>query len=707
MPTLTALGFIAGLFLMTAPAMCRAEVHRADIIIYGGTSSGIASAVATSRGGKSVLLLVPGKHLGGLTTGGLGATDIGNKAAIGGIAREFYERIHRHYAKPEAWTWESAPDASAAAGQERSKDPLVATTGRPTRWTFEPHVAMAIYREMLAEAKVEPIFGPGLARVERDGRRITSISMENGDIYQGRMFIDATYEGDLMAKAGVSYTVGRESNAQYGETLNGVRAETKYHQFKVAVDPYVRPGDPSSGLLPYIQPGDGGTPGSGDKAVQAYNYRLCMTSVDANRVPWSPPPGYDEKKYELLARYLEARVASGRPAKVRELMAPSPMPNGKTDTNNNGPFSTDFIGMNYLYPDGDYATRTRIEKEHENYIRGFLYFLSSNPRVPQALRDEMNTWGLAKDEFRDTDNFPPQMYVREARRMVSDYVMTEHDCRWERKAADGVGLGAYGMDSHNCQRLAKGGRAENEGDVEVGVSGPYPISYRSVAPKADECENLFVPVCLSATHIAYGSIRMEPVFMILGQSCAVAASMAIDDNVPAQKVDYGRLSATLKAQGQIISNEGFTARRPPPPPLDQAKLGGIIVDDAAAVITGDWSGSSSTPPFVGDGYLHDADEAKGTKKVRYIPALPKTGRYDVRLIYAGLGNRASNVPVTIKSADETKTIRVNQKKPLVNNLPLSLGVFRFDAGTSGWVEISNEDTDGYVIADAVQFVETR
>jgi hypothetical protein len=534
-----------------------AETYSADIIVYGGTAGGIAAAIQAARDGKSVVLVEFGSHLGGLTTGGLGATDIGNKAAIGGIAREFYERIHAHYAKPEAWKWTKPGDAAETAAQEHSGDPVAQRTGRPTKWTFEPHVAMEIFKQMLAEAKVRSLFGQRLASVKKDGARITEIVMENGNVFRGKMFIDASYKGDLMAKAGVSYHVGRESNDAYGETLNGVRAETPYHQFKVAVDPYLKPGDPKSGLLPCVQPGDDGVAGSGDRCVQAYNFRLCMTKVAANKVPWAKPPGYDEKQYELLARYLEACVAADSLPSVGELMNPVMMPNGKTDTNNNGPFSTDFIGRNYDYPDGDYVTRARIWKEHEHYIRAFLYFLATNPRVPQILRDEMNEWGLAKDEFVETGHFPPQMYVREARRMISDYVMTEHDCRWTRSVEDGVGLGAYGMDSHNCRRIVKNGHAENEGDVEVGIRGPYPISYRSIVPKAAQCANLFVPVCLSASHIAYGSIRMEPVFMILGQSSAAAAAIAIDQGVTAQKVPYEKLKTKLLALDQIISNEVF------------------------------------------------------------------------------------------------------------------------------------------------------
>jgi len=366
------------------------------------------------------------------------------------------------------------------------------------------------------------------------------------------MFIDATYEGDLMAKAGVSFFVGREANSQFGETLNGIRAETPKHQFIVPVDPYPKPGDPGSGLLPFIQPGDGGAPGEGDRRVQTYNFRLCFTTNAENRAPIVAPPNYDPAKYELLARYLEALVAAGKKPKLAEFWNPIWMPNGKTDINNNGGFSTDFIGMNYDYPDGDYATRARIWKEHEAYTRGFIHFLATNPRVPANIRAEMQQFGLCKDEFLDKGGWPNQLYIREARRLVSDYVMTERHCRGKEVAMDSIGLAAYNMDSHNCQRIAKNGHAENEGDVQVSPMKPYPISYRAIVPKAGECANLLVPVCLSATHIAYGSIRMEPVFMILGQSAATAACIAIDDRVPAQKVNYTKLRNRLLADKQIL-----------------------------------------------------------------------------------------------------------------------------------------------------------
>jgi len=528
-----------------------AEVSETDVCIYGGTCAGVAAAVQTARMGKSLVLLEFGKHLGGLSAGGLGATDIGNKAAIGGIAREFYRRIAQYYANGSAWTRESRQDyfRLRSSGQANASD-LDSTNA--TMWTFEPHVAEAIFRQMIEEAKVPVRFEQRLAAVRKEGARITEIVMENATIFRAKMFIDASYEGDLMAGAKVSYHVGREANPRYGETLNGVRAQTPSHQFQTAIDPYVKAGDPSSELLPFIQPGDGGKPGAGDFRVQAYNFRLCFTTNAANRMPLLAPANYDASKYELLARYLEALSVSVHKPQLKEFWNPIWLPNGKTDINNNGAFSTDFLGASYAYPEANYQARARIWKEHEDYIRGFLFFMATSPRVPQDLRAEMNAWGPCNDEFPDTAGWPNQLYIREARRMVSDYVMTEHNCRGTVQAEDPIGLGAYNMDSHNCQRIVKNGRVENEGDVQVGVT-PYPISYRSIVPKSGECQNLLVPVCLAAAHIAYGSIRMEPVFMILGQSAATAASLAVAENISLQKLSYPRLQARLLADKQVLT----------------------------------------------------------------------------------------------------------------------------------------------------------
>ena len=546
------------LCLPTPPGLAAGETIEADICVFGGTAGGVASAVQAARMGKTVVLVEPGNHLGGMTSGGLGATDIGNKAAIGGLGREFYHRIAQHYARPEAWRFETAENYAKRAGRSDLSDLNAADA---TMWTFEPRVAEDILFQMVNEARVQVYLQQRLAAVKKSAGRITAIDMENGKTYRARMFIDATYEGDLMAKAGVSYTVGREANSKYDETLNGVREKTPKHQFTVAVDPYRKPGDAASGLLPFIQPGDGGQPGAGDPCVQAYNFRLCYTQNPTNRLPHQKPAKYDPAKYELLARYLEALVAAGQKPQLKAFWNPIWMPNGKTDINNNGGFSTDFIGANYAYPDADYATRARIWQEHEDYIRGFVYFMATSPRVPDDMRAEMQSWGPAKDEFIDTGHWPNQLYVREARRMVSDYVMTEHNCRGKVKAEDPVGLAAYTMDSHNCQRIVKGVNAENEGDVQVGGFPPYPISYRSILPKAAQCENLLVPICLSATHIAYGSIRMEPVFMILGQSAATAAALALDGKTTPQALSYQKLRARLLADQQILEWKAPQARK--------------------------------------------------------------------------------------------------------------------------------------------------
>lgn len=672
--------------LMAPLALHAAQSH--DLVIYGGSSAGVAAAVQAARMGKSVIIIEQGDHIGGLTSGGLGQTDTGNKSVIGGISREFYREIKKFYDKPSAWKFEKPEDYS----RYRPKDDAM--------WTFSPSVAEAVFSKMLYLKNIPVVKGRRLNResgVRMDGQRIVSIAMESGEIYAGRMFIDATYEGDLMAAAGVSFTVGRESNATYGESLNGVQTKrnVKNHRFIVNVDPWLKPGDPSSGLLPGIHNEGPGEEGAGDHRVQAYCFRMCMSDHPDNRVPFPKPEGYDELRYELLLRNLEA----GDP---HTPIAPSMMPNRKTDTNNNRAFSTDNIGMNYAYPEADHATRAAIIKEHEVYQKGLMWTLANHPRVPQKIRDHMSQWGLAADEFTDNGNWPHQLYIREARRMVGDYVATEHDCRRTRICKDPVGMGSYNMDSHNVQRyVTKEGFAQDEGDVQVSPGGPYLISYRSIVPKRGEAGNLFVPVCLSASHAAYGSIRMEPVFMILGQSAATAAAMAIDLDIPAQDVPYARLRERLELDGQVLQLPK-TAQ----PSVDLAKnsLPGVVIDDADAVFTGDWTSSSSTRPYVGSGYRHDGAVAKGLLSARFEAKL-KAGRYEVRVAYSAYKNRAAAVPVIIEHADGVRTVHVNQqKRPAIQGVFQSVGVFRFEADKSAAVVISNNDTSGHVIADAVQFI---
>ncbi|MBM3955409.1 MAG: FAD-dependent oxidoreductase [Planctomycetes bacterium] len=669
-----------------ASLSARAEPPR-DIVVYGATSGGIIAAIQARRMGKSVVVIEPSGHVGGLTTGGLGATDIGNKAAIGGLAREFYRRIGRHYSRPEAWRQERMEDY-----QSRRKVP-----GEEEMWTFEPHVAANVYRDWIAEAGVEVIVGERLDRVgggaRLDGHRIRALRTVSGREFPGTVFIDATYEGDLMAAAGVSYHVGREANAVYGETLNGIQvARATKHQFTHDVDPYVVPGDPTSGLVALVDPEPAGTDGAGDARVQAYCFRMCTTDAPDNRRPWPKPAGYDEKTFEMLFRNFEA-------GDRRIPWNPVFMPNRKTDTNNNFAISTDYLGANHAYPTADDATRARIVADHRAYQQGLMWSLANHPRVPAEVREQFQRLGLARDEFTDNDNWPHQIYVREARRMVSEMVMNQNHCQQRLVADDPVGLGAYNMDSHNVRRtVTADGTVRNEGDIQVGVS-PYRIAYRSIRPRKEECENLLVPVCLAASHIAYGSIRMEPVFMVLGQSAATAAALAIDAGTAVQDVPYPALAERLRADGQVLDWTG-PARKPQ---LEAAQLAGVVVDTPAAELEGDWSTSHSIGGFVGDDYLHDGGEGKGRKRARFTPDLPAAGRYEIRYFYTAASNRSRAVPVRIESPAGTTTVTLDQReKPPETGFVL--GRFVLPAGKATSVVVDTAGTTDHVIIDAVQFI---
>lgn len=683
---------LAAFALFISGTAARAADREYDVVVYGGTTGGVAAAVQAARMGKTVVLIEPGKHLGGLTSGGLGATDIGNKRAIGGIAREFYQRIKAHYTTDSAWTREKR--AAFKGGGHDPKDDAA--------WTFEPHVAEKVFNDLVKEHKVPVVLGRRLdlkAGVKKDGTRIISITMEGGETYRGKVFIDATYEGDLMAKAGVKYHVGREANPTYGETLNGVQVgKAVHHQFVKNVDPFVKPGDRSSGLLPGIETGPPEPDGTGDARVQAYNFRLCATDAPENRRPWPKPAGYDEKRYELLLRNFEA-------GDLRLPWNPVRMPNRKTDSNNNFAFSTDYIGANYTYPDADYATREHIWKDHIAYQQGLMWTLANHPRVPEKVRQHFTTWGLSKDEFPDTDNWPHQLYVREACRMVGAYVMTEHNCRGTRTVDDPVGLAAYTMDSHHVRRyVTKDGFVRNEGDVQIGGFPPYPVAFRSIVPKAAECSNLLVPVCLSASHIAYGSIRMEPVFMVLGQSAATAAALAIDAKTDVQAVAYPKLRERLLADKQVLDWTG--PKRPGA--IDPKTLQGIVVDDPAAERKGFEATSTSVGPFVGDGYRHDGATDRGKQWARFRPDLPKAGKYEVRLAYTANPNRATKVPVKVVHSGGETTVAVNERKPApVGGAWASLGTFTFEAGKTGYVEVGNAGADGHVVIDAVQWLPAK
>jgi hypothetical protein len=652
--------------LLTYSAIAQQQV---DICVYGGTSGGVIAAYTARKAGKTVILIEPGKRLGGMTSGGLGLTDIGNKYAITGLARDYYRRIGQHYGKFE-------------------------------QWIFEPHVAEDLFSEYVKRGQIDVLLSHRLSSVKKSSGQIQEIVLENSDkpsakrTIRAKMFIDCSYEGDLMAKAGVSYTVGREDNSKYNETISGVQLMTG-HQLPDGIDPFKTPGDPNSGLVWGISPAKLEPNGTGDSKVQAYNYRICLSSDPANQVAISRPAGYDSTKYELLVRLLAAQPQK---RSLNNYFIWSGMPNKKTDINNRNGFSTDMIGMNYGYPDGNYQKREQIIRDHELYTKGLLYFFGHDSRVPQELRDQMLKWGYPKDEYTDTGNWSPQLYIREARRMVGAYVMTQANCQGKEVVTDGVGMAAYQMDSHNIQRILveKDGKkmAKNEGNVEVGGLGPYPISYRALIPKENECQNLLVPICLSASHIAYGSIRMEPVFMVLGQSTALAAAMAIDAKTSVQKVNIAKLQQELKAN-----------------PLADGSTPEILVDNDSqkmTTITGPWRVETKSKGGYGPSYLVYEGQGGGTATVRFTPDIVKAGKYRIYAYFPRLAKSASELGITVSDGKSSKSIPIKTADIVVVGQTsgewVALGDYELPKGQASSVEIAAKQVDGPVVADAVLFV---
>lgn len=639
-----------------------------DVIVYGGTASGVIAAYTAKQMGKTVLLIEPGLRLGGLTTGGLGYTDIGNKYAIKGLSLDFYRRVGQHY-------------------------------GAFEQWIFEPHVAENIFLNYLKKAGVPVLYSYRIIAVKKLHGKIASVTLENSNhpssktnkTISAKEFIDCSYEGDLMAKAGVSYTVGREDNREYNETYNGSQFRDK-HQFPDGVDPYKIPGKPDSGLLWGISNGKLLPDGAGNKMVQTYNIRVCLSKDPANSIPITEPEDYQPERYELLLRLMEKKPIHH----IEDIMTTSEMPNHKTDINNNGPFSTDMIGMSWKYPDGTYAERRAIFSAHVNYTKGFFYFIGHDPRVPENLRKEMLQYGYPKDEYLNSGHFTTQMYVREARRMIGEYVMTQANCQGKATVNDGIALAAYTMDSHNAERIVVNGMVKNEGDVQMGGFGPYPISYRSITPKRNECTNLLVPVCLSASHIAYGSIRMEPVFMMLGQSAAVAACMAIDNRVAVQDVDVSKLQEELAAN-----------------PLADGSTPEILVDNDdgnGVIINGNWKRMANFEGCYGPSLLVDS-AAKSSDFVRFTPDIKKEGLYNVYAYIAKTPGISSRITVLINDGKRKKTVDINIKDLAVAGQTsgewVSIGKYYFPLGSNGAVTVTGKNADGFVSADAVLFIPER
>jgi hypothetical protein len=638
-----------------------AEEVCVDVLVYGGTSGGVVAAVQAARMGKTVALVCDKNHLGGMTSSGLGWTDIGHVGTdyIQGLSREFYTRVGQNYG----------------------------VSGMKT--TFEPHVAEAVFNDLVRDAGVLVYTNQYLVSAVKQGPRLLAARMNTGTLFRAKEFIDCSYTGDLMAASGVTYTVGRESQQQYGESLAGIRPPDT--SFGSKVNPYVVSNNPASGLLPLVQSNSLGARGAADGLVQTYNFRMCFTQVSSNRLALTAPTNYDAARYELLARYLQANSS----LTLSSLMTlGTPVPNSKMDINNNGPISTDFVGDSSAYSEASPEQRRRIWQEHKDYQQGFFYFLATDPRVPSAIQSAMLTWGPCKDEFSDNGGWPWELYVRESRRMVSDYVMTQSNAFSLLEVSDSVGLGAYFTDSHYCQRVVNNDVVVNEGTARGDVSSPYPISYRALAPRANECVNLLVPWSLSASHIAFCSLRMEPVFMILGQAAATAACQALDDGAGVQDISVSKLQTQLVADSQNI---GSTL----------AATGGSAVvvdngDNTGVAISGTWLSSSSSTGYYGTGYLHDGNTNKGLSSVQFTPDLPQSGSYQVLARWTANANRSTQVPIEVVHPRGTNTVWVDQTAQGGQWVPLL--TTNFNAGTNGCVRIRNAGTTGYVIADAVEFV---
>ena len=637
-----------------------------DICVYGGTSLGVIAAYTAKKQGKSVLLIEPTTHIGGMSSGGLGMTDIGNKYVVKGLALDFYRRLGTHYGSLE-------------------------------KWVFEPHVAEKIFKDYIAEENIEVWCNRRIVAANKEGDRIANITLEDSAapgkkgnvVVEAKVFIDCTYEGDLMALAGVSYTVGREDNKVYNEEYNGVQVRRK-HQFTVDVDPYVIPGKKSSGLLWGVNKKSVLPTGSGDKKVQAYNFRICLTNDKENMIPITKPENYAPSKYELLIRLKEKQPWKG----LTDVFIWSRMPNNKTDINHRGGFSTDMIGENWDYPEASYEERARIVKKHEDYTKGLLYFVGHDERIPEFIRKEMLSWGYPKDEYVNNNHWTPQIYVREARRMVSDVVMTQHHCQGREVVKDGIALAAYTMDSHNCDRVIVNGCVRNEGNVEVKDNvKPYPISYLSIVPKRREVSNLYVPFCLSASHIAFGSIRMEPVAMVLSQAAATAASMAIDNNCAVQDVDVKALNAELEAR-----------------PWGDNRKPDVVVDDAdkkCVRLVGDWTYDDSRHSYA---FCRHFDNSMGKSEMSafFHPNLKKADEYNVYYYYPKQKQGSSVINFNIFDGTEKHEVSIATKDVKIIGQTrgewVLLGTYHFAEGAKPYVELTNKGADGTIVADAVQFI---
>ena len=563
--------------------------NQADVIVYGSTPSGFCAAIAAAREGASVILLEPTYHVGSVNTGGLSHSDSNQtvRSTVMGLFDEWHTRIEKDYTSRGV------------------KLPYKVSVKNQAVWTYEPHVAARVTRQMLDEAKVEVLTKRFLQSATKVGTRITSLITSNGK-FTAKVFIDATYEGDLMAAADVNWTIGREDRAEYGESLAGKR----YPKPRMKIDGF----DADGKILSLITATDAGPEEEGDSNVMVYSFRLCLTEDPKNRAPFPKPSNYDPARFEIMRRFAKSGGRLGWDL--------YPLPGGKFDGNNSigGQFSLGLVGACNGWSESDEAGRAAIWETHKQYTLEFYHFLTTDPAVPQGTRRKYAKLGLCKDEFPDYGHFSPALYVREGRRMRGMYVVSQKDILEEPEKEDPIVISSFPIDSHDCQRVAlKDGGVINEGTIfPVRMQGkghgyPYQIPYRAILPKPDECTNLLVPVALSCTHVGISSIRVEPTWMILGQSAGIAAALSADKDTSVQDLPYPQLRDRLLAQGQVLDLPVLQTNSPAPRRNAQMHLPTLpgIALAAAARLKPSWKRSSNFKPHIDGGYMHDGDKADG------------------------------------------------------------------------------------------------
>jgi hypothetical protein len=658
-----------------------------DVVVYGSTPGGFSAAIAAAREGASVVLLEPTDHVGGLSTGGLSHCDSNQmvRSTVMGLFDEWHKRIVKDYTD---------------RGLPAPYDPTKKDTAR---WTFEPHVARRVTMRMLDEAGVAVVKNAALTSVEKVGGRITALRTTQG-VFTAKVYIDGTYEGDLMAAAGVDWTIGREGRAEYNESLAGKR----YPKPKMAINGF----DDAGNLLPLLTADDAGPDDAGDKHVMTYSFRLCLTRDEKNKIPMPEPADYDPARFEIVRRYLRS---GANPGAVRFDLYP--LPGDKFDGNNSigGQFSIGLVGGGNDWHTAAPQERRAIWEAHKQYTLAFYHFITTDPAVPKHIRDKYKDLGLCKDEFADYGHFSPALYVRESRRMKGLYVISQRDIIEDREKPDPIAISSFPIDSHDVQRVAlKDGGVINEGTIfpvrvkDTRVGYAYHVPYRAVLPRPEQCTNLLVPVALSCTHVGISSLRIEGAWMVIGQGAGVAAALAAKQGVAVQDVAYPRLRERLLAQGQVLALPDQPIDdnvQSSPGPVDPASLPGIVLDDAEAGLVGRWSKSKNFKPFVGDGYVHDERQGDGRSFATFAFTAPKAGRYELFMAYSPHPTRASAVPVLVESGDTQSLLNVDQRVALPKGEAFrKVGVVRLEAGVETELTISNKDADGFVILDALQLI---